>query len=364
MQTKRSFGVDILKILAMLMICGYHVLEHGGVLAALTPGSVSYAAAWLIAGSSTCGVNMFAMASGYLGAGRRVRLSSAVMHWLQVAFYTVLITLAAAVLWPGLVGKQELLNALLPVTFQQYWYVTAYFCMLAFSPVMNHALAHLPRRELAGCMAGILLLLSVQQTALQYDIYGANHGYSTLWLMAMYLAGGLWKRFETDAPAWTVPAGFAAAGVCFALILAFRVRVNALAAAGIPQESSPALLMRFTSPLMVLAAFSLLAACSRLTCRNASAVRVIMGLSQATFGVYLIHDHPFIRARVIGQNFSWLAGLPWPALLLLAIACAAGVFLVCAAAETLRAGLFRLLRVKTAVVWAEERALRFLTRHE
>lgn len=343
MEKNRSYGVDVLKILAMLMICAHHILVHGGVLNAVLPGSGANALAWLLYGVTSVGVNVFAMASGYLGAGRRFRLSSAVMHWLQVVFYTVGITLIALALWPGTVGKQELLNALFPVAFQQYWYVTAYFCMLAFTPVLNQAITGLTKGGLIACTAGVLLLLSVQQTGLQFDIYGTDNGYSALWLMAMYLVGGAWKRLEADAPKCSGIVGAAAACACFVGMWGFKLFIETN---GLQASYKETLLMRYTSPLMVLAALGLMMACTRLPAPGAGAARVGAALAQASFGVYLIHDHLFIREHLVSRRFEWIAQSGQIGWVLL---CAAGIFLGCAAIDMARTALFRWLRLKEIV---------------
>ena len=344
MEKNRSYGVDVLKVLAMVLICGHHVLTHGGVLDTAAPDGAAYA--WLIYGITSVGVNVFAMTSGYLGGNRRFRLSSAIMHWLQVVFYTVRISLIALVFWPGTVGKQELLNAVCPVSYQQYWYVTAYFCMLFFTPVLNQAIMGLSRGGLAACTACILLLLSVQQTGLQFDIYGANHGYSALWLMAMYLVGGLWKRMEPDAPKHAGAAGAAAACACFVGMWAFKLLVEA---AGLQASVKATLLMRYTSPLMVIAALGLMMACTNLSAPNAFAARLGAEMAQASFGVYLIHDHLMIRQHVVSGRFAWIAQHGPGGIALLTILCAVVIFVCCAAIDRVRAALFVLLRIRMIV---------------
>ena len=333
----------------MVMICGYHVLEHCGVLAAVQPGSAGEGAAWLLCVLCYAGVNLFAMASGYLGARGRFRLSSVAVRWLQVVCYTVSITLLAAVLWPGMVGKQELLNAVCPVSFEQYWYVTAYFGMVLFTPVLQYALANMPIGQLALCTGGVLGVLSVQQTALQFDVFGTNNGYSALWLIALYLCGGLWRRLEDGAPRCAGRAAAAAAALCFAVVWAFRMKMD-----GHPDVVSGTLLMRYTSPLMVAASLALLIAFTRIRRASDWLRRGMAALSGASFGVYLIHEHPFIRAKLMAGRFAPLAALPAPVMALGVVLSALGIFLGCAAMDMLRAAVFERLHVRGAAQRLEE----------
>lgn len=48
MQTKRNIGIDLLKIVSMLMIVTLHMLGHGGVLDNMPPMSRCYQVAWLM----------------------------------------------------------------------------------------------------------------------------------------------------------------------------------------------------------------------------------------------------------------------------------------------------------------------------
>lgn len=48
MQTERNIGIDLLKIVSMLMIVTLHMLGHGGVLDDMPPMSRCYQVAWLI----------------------------------------------------------------------------------------------------------------------------------------------------------------------------------------------------------------------------------------------------------------------------------------------------------------------------
>ena len=48
MKTERNIGIDLLKIVSMLMIVTLHMLGHGGVLDDMPPMSRCYQVAWFI----------------------------------------------------------------------------------------------------------------------------------------------------------------------------------------------------------------------------------------------------------------------------------------------------------------------------
>lgn len=61
MQTKRNIGIDLLKIVSMLMIVTLHMLGHGGVLDNMPPMSRCYQVAWLIEIACYGAVNCYAL---------------------------------------------------------------------------------------------------------------------------------------------------------------------------------------------------------------------------------------------------------------------------------------------------------------
>lgn len=70
--------------------------------------------------------------------------------------------------------------------------------------------------------------------------------------------------------------------------------------------------------------------------------------------MYLIHAHPLIWEHWLAGRFAFLADKP-PILLASGVLCGAfAIYLVCSLADVLRAGLFRLFRVKAFSRWAEE----------
>ena len=89
MQTKRNIGIDLLKIVSMLMIVTLHMLGHGGVLDNMPPMSRCYQVAWLIEIACYGAVNCYALASGFLTA--RCNIRKLMELWLQVMFYSLLI---------------------------------------------------------------------------------------------------------------------------------------------------------------------------------------------------------------------------------------------------------------------------------
>ena len=113
------------------------------------------------------------------------------------------------------------------------------------------------------------------------------------------------------------------------------------------------LLTTYTSPTILLAAAALLLCFTGLRIGPGFG-SFIEKASPLAFSVYLIHAHPLIWEHWLAGRFAFLADKP-PILLASGVLGGAfAIYLVCSLADVLRAGLFRLFRVKAISRWAEE----------
>jgi len=201
---------------------------------------------------------------------------------LQVVFYTVLITLIFKSYKPEVVTEGALFRAFFPYIYNQYWYFTAYFATAFFMPFMNKLLLSLEKKELVKLAVTILILFTVFPVCFATDVFGLAWGYSAMWLSVLYLFGGCLRLLDADR---------------------FRKRVYVLLYLGCvilswlnmfllpyPKNSS---LMSYLSPTILLAAASLLLLFSKIRI-NKYAVKTVRFFAPLTFGVFLIHTHPYM----------------------------------------------------------------------
>ena len=70
-QNGRNYGIDLLRIISMVMIQILHILGNGGILNASIGAPVRNNVAWFLEIASYCAVNCYALISGYVGYGRK-----------------------------------------------------------------------------------------------------------------------------------------------------------------------------------------------------------------------------------------------------------------------------------------------------
>ena len=348
---QRNRGVDLLRMVAMWMVVILHILNKGGALGASAPLSAGRETALLLDMAAYCAVDCYGMISGYVGAGHRFRYSGAVALWLRTAFYTLLITAVFAVFLPGSVNGDRVLRAFFPVLFRQYWYVTAYFGMCLFIPFFNLLLERLTRRQAKVLALSLVLIFSLLPTLRQGDVFLTDNGYSVLWLSCLYLLGGILRLHGRSA---RKPVRWAAVyGLCVLATWLVKLAGDRLWMSRTGQLCDRVLLTAYTSPTILLAAVALLLCFTGLRI-DPGFGSFIEKASPLAFSVYLIHAHPLIWEHWLAGRFAALAVKPPVSLAAGVLGGAFAIYLVCSLADVLRAGLFRLFRVKAFSRWAEE----------
>ena len=326
----------------MFMIIILHMMGNGGILAAVTPGSIHYWAAWGLETAAYCAVNCYALISGYVGVEAEHRGGSIVNLWLQVAFYTLSITAAFALFVPGSVTANNVLRAFLPVTFRQYWYFTSYFCLFFFLPALNHLLHTMAPRQMKLLLVAAVCLFSILPTLRGYDLFQTNAGYSVIWLGLLYLLGGYLKLYRPLSH-WRPFRGVMIYAVCILLSWGYKLLAERFTGLGLAGTSGN--LINYTSPTILLASVALLTAFAAL--KLSVPVRRIVGIcSPLAFSVYLIHAQPLVWSHFIQNGFILLPQFSLIGFVVGTLIIALGIYFLCSVIDLIRFFVFRLLRIR------------------
>jgi len=343
---QRNIGLDFLKVLAMLMVVTIHTLGHGGVLEATEPLSANYQIAWLLQSFVYCAVDVYVIITGFLYADREIRFSRIVLLWIMTFFYSAMISIGLYVLRPY-VGFMTVVSGFFPLITKQYWFFNAYFALFCFIPVLNTIAAE--RRRLKYVITISFLLFSVLPLlGLQKDLFTTNKGYSFLWFAVLYLCGAYLKKYGLPEK---LQSGRCLLGIYLAsavLLLLSRNILTLLTEAWLGEPKYAGLFYTYTSPLVLLPAFSLVALFKDISIRTRIVHIIVETLAPYTFGVYLIHDNPNFRNWIILDRFAPYAGMAPVKMALCTLATILGIYMCCSLADYIRAKLFTLLSAEKA----------------
>lgn len=339
--SKRNYGIDLLRIVSMIMIVTLHVLKQGGILFASDPGTPNNTASWIMEALSIGAVNLYAMLSGFVGVNStKTRFYKIASMWLQVEFYCIISTVIVYFVSGEPFDFVKFFNRISPVSTDKYWYFTAYFIMFFFTPFYNKLLSVLSSRQLKYLGAVIFIFSSLWPTVWQSDMMVTNSGYSFLWLSLLYILGGIAKKLNLHKKANR-----------FLMIAIFIITM--LLGAGFRflsynsgwAVSDYNLLMLYPSANVVVGAFCLLLAAAQTNIKSKACVKIIKALSPLTFGVYIIHTSEYMWDYVLKNAFEIYAQFDTILMILAVIGTVLGIYLGCSALDALRLALFRLLKV-------------------
>lgn len=288
-------GIDYLRVLAMLAIVTIHTLLHGHVVIQSPLGTANYYISAFLQTLVWCGVDVFALISGFVGyqPGGNYRWAGFLRLWLQVLFYSAGISLLFYWLMPGSVSETELLKSFAPLITKVYWYFTAYFFVVLCAPILNRWVATYSAKRLTGYgLAGAgLLLLS----------HAASQTFGPVLLVYLYFVGACLKKYEEQIkfPTWGYIALFIG---LIGFTWLWRVYWD---------PSNPVLArlwLRNDSPTILAISVCLVMLFKQL---KPSRTLLLSLVTPSIFSVYLLNDHPLIRKYFIMKHFAWLEHTPW-----------------------------------------------------
>ena len=348
---EKFFGIELLRLLATFYIILLHVVGQGGV-AAASGGKGTYTVSYLLLALAYPAVNCYALISGFVGCKSRFKLSRLLSLWLTVVFVNLAVWGAFRLLAPEMAASFSLEACLKPLLTNEYWYVTAYFGLSVLTPVLNAA-AELPKKTFAEMLIGLFACFVLLPKIADNDLFLTRSGYSTLWLVLLYLVGMFFrlhllpkKRSRLCGAACLAVYGM----ISVFLPLQKRLTENKLLASGI---ENPVYLKNYayTSVLIVLSSIALFAVFTRINVQNKAVCKFISFFSTASFGVYILHTQPLVWANLLQDAFSQFAVFSVPVMAACCLAAALGIFLACTAVEKLRALLFCVTRLDRLIVF-------------
>lgn len=349
---QRNYGIDLLRIVSMFMVVILHVLGQGGVLTNIQHLTLKGEIFWGIEIACYCAVNCYALISGYVGINSKHKYTSLISLCLQLVFYAVLITGAEIIIAQfngNEVSLKTIIFHLLP-SLRNYWYFSAYFCLFFFMPILNYAVHKLERRVLKKVAIFILIVFCGFNLVME-AVSGIDGGYSFLWLAILYVLGAYFAKYDVlkKISALKSLMGYF---VCIIVTIVAKLIFYFITRSifGMPKYFD--ILINYNSPTIVLASVFLVSLFSNLK-MNKGTTKAIASIAPLSFGVYLIHCHPYLFGLMDGA-FVWIAKKTIWLGCMYVFVIALCIFIACLIVDWIRSLIFRLCRIKRFAGWIEK----------
>lgn len=347
---ERNMGVELFRVVSMMMVVMLHVLGHGGVYSHAGFLTDNYKVAWFLETLAYCSVNCYALISGFANVKSSFKFRRIVYLWLEVVTLNVGLTVVMHFFVPTAeVTTDYWLRAFFPLVRRAFWYFCAYFFMFPLIPILNKGLLSLKKyQHIIICF--MLMAPTVFRVIMKTDNYVLGSGYSALWLLCLYVIGAYFRIY--GAPEWakwyvTLPAFFIATTVAWSN----KIHIENMYAEKLITKDSEiytnrGILISYISPCMVIMAVCLLLFFMQIKIKHKIPKIIISNLGKATFGVFILHvGAAFWYWKDFWKQFNAFAKQPvWQMILNVFLAVTA-IYLIASLISLARIYLFKLLRI-------------------
>lgn len=347
-QNQKHIGIEILRVISMLMVITLHLMLKGRF--SESTNTIVNVEAWILVFLSTVAVNCYVLISGYFLCEKRFKLYRVFNTYTQTWFFSVL-TFVVLVLIHGIeFTKGQLLKSLLPLSFNNYWFVTNYILLLFVAPIINIAINHMDKKQMKlslFVLVGIFCVFNTILTPLAVPFDGSG-GFSLVWFVVLYFSGAYIKRFG---------------------IIKYKSRVYVLIYLGITLlcvglhyicdwlnlSLIDTVLQNYNSILIYSGSVCLFLAFLKLNLKENAFGKIILFIAPLSFAAYLIHESlglkvylwEIVNLDTVSVNAVSFIGF--------SITFVVGLFLLCALIELLRKVLFRIFKISNFLTWISDR---------
>ncbi len=278
MKGTRNSSFELLRIMLILMI----LVEHGNMWF-IGAGYQSVAEHWgkcIVQSLCIGAVNGFVLISGWFGI--KNGLSKIMPLIFMILFCTVPLLIVALLLkWislPEILSINGSYKYLLGGN--NYWFVIDYIGLLIITPFLNGGIIRISKREFSNILVVGYLLIAGYDFILRSAVLGSEGGYSVLWFGYLYILARYLRIYGfsiIDKYRWLI----LIASIASQTILFYYGLIG----------------LRYTNPLILLEAVSLILIFSKWDFRN----RMINYASTGALMAYLLHMQPLFMAEI--SNF-------------------------------------------------------------
>lgn len=343
---KRNYGIDLLRMLLMYMVVVLHILGQGGVLHSVEIRTANYYISWMLEALCFCAVNCYALITGYVHYGRKYRMNSLLTILAQILFYSIAIYSLFWIFMPERISFGALLNAFLPTNRVTHWFVSSYAGLFLMIPLLNAAIQAFSREQAKYFFLVFVIAYTVIPTLAMGDPYTTYGGYSTLWLMCLYIVGAFIKKYNLNEM-YSVKRSISIFSLCIIITLLSKFSLEEISIMISGESNYSEILLSYTSPTILFAGITLFLCFLNLQ-PGKWALRYLQKFSSAAFGVYLIHCHPYLY-ELMRDRFTFLTGWHPIAMSLGVICIAFGIYIPCLLIDYLRIKLFDKLHFKELI---------------
>lgn len=286
---QREAGLEILRIISIILITCVHMLSYGGFLNNATSAE-ELLILRLLYSLFTVSVNVFVIISAYFMVKSNIKPRKIISLWLTVVFYSASLYLISVIFFQDKFIFKEFIKCFMPFIYKKYWFFTAYFIIYLISPFLNKILNNSSKKE---CLYITILIFTFSYISLRFNadiVAGLSSGYNVIWFICLYLIGGMLRLHPLKIKKFDISI------IYISSILIIWINHY------YPADGFLYNLLHFkpkyTDPIVLIASISIFLLFNGITLKSITANKIIRYISSTTFGIYLLQDGNLIKPHL------------------------------------------------------------------
>ncbi len=351
MKIKRNPNFELLRLLSMFFIIVNHnilnistewqIQQIKGLNFILT--DILYQAVYVA-------VNCYILISGYFLVGSNkydFNFIKVVKLWSVVFFYSVIIYLIC--LFPLKLltfNVKDVVHVILPIHYDLYWFITQYIGLFLISPFLIKSANNLTKEDYKKFLIISFFIVSILQ------LQGLKGGFSLLWFIFLFMFSGYIRLYD---PQHLIKSHPFATYITFTCILGL---ISILLGYSSSKLSIVSYLGFYNGPFIFISSVALFYVFKEMKPLNESnkIVKVILYFAPTCFGIYLIHEHPYLKdylwdnVRIMTRKLSLFN-------ILFILCFSFGLFVICAVIEKIRLFMFKISGIDNCITMISDKTI-------
>ena len=347
---KRNYGIDLLKIIAMINVINLHINRSSDLLK-LDPKDIKFRKIILLDIFSYWPVDAFGLISGLIGF-KKYKFSNLIYLWFEYFYYSTFFSLYLYM--KSNLDLKTLFLSCLPLGINRLWYLNAYFFMYLLLPFITNSVSLLNIKKYTKLIAIIFFMYSFHHIFIKNILGKTNYnfalnGYSTIWIIQLYIAGSYIGRFFMNKP-------FLSKTKLFALYICTSFFVYGFMFYNYKKTRHVNyLFIDYLSPTTIIQSLSLLLLFSDFDISNKYLIKVLLFLNPLNFNVTLIHMRIFSFKTPIKKKFFKYIRILGPKYLFFKIyGISSIIYFLCSFFDYFRHILFKILKIRCLSIYIEK----------
>ena len=308
MTKQRNSNFELMRIIAMLMIIITHIIYYGNTIQNSTNSTFTLINE-LIRFLTIVHVDLFVLLCGYFNSKTKFKLSKVINLYSATFFYVVVIMIILGCFHLEKFNYMSYIRGFLLID-DFYWFIKSYIFLYLISPFINKLIQGLKQNDYKKLLVVIFIIISIIPYITGNRGLFINNGYTLYNFIFLYLIGAYIRKYPiSNCIVFSSLTNRAYRTIALILFFTFtlinfsitKTATTLIGCNSLIDELSHNIInesLGYENPFIILQAISLFLYFESLTINS----RFINKVASLVFGVYLIHDHIYLRNHI----YNWL----------------------------------------------------------